>query len=140
MCFEAQKFMKTKTTFAPLCINTCKLLGYALIGFLSYIKIYGCDKEALFANEDRKIGDDAVYLFGVPGIFEVAKQKHLPKVMRDVLRSLDEYDVMPKSTRDAIIEKHLAGLYAYLSTSSSEGGDFSREIFNWIKPVPPSTS
>lgn len=132
--------MKTKTTFAPLCINTCKLLAYALVGFLSYIKIHGCDKEALFANEDRKIGDDAVYLFGVPRIFEVAKQKHLPKVMRDVLRSLDEYDVMTKSMRDAIIGKHLAGLYAYLDTSFSEGAESGREIFNWIKPVTPPTS
>ncbi len=132
--------MKNTTHFAPLNVNECRLLAYALMGFLSYMRERGIETDAFFVNGSSKIGDDAVYLFGVPTIFEIAKQEHLPKVMQDIILTLDEYGIMPQAVRDALIEQHLAGLGDYLSSSSSEGGEFRREIFNWIRPISPPTS
>jgi len=81
-----------------------------MLGYLYRLLAHGSFNRA--ANTECY--EDAFGIFGAPAIFKAAAQPDMPEALKEVMLSLDEYEVLDRSIMQPTIERHINQLLAYL--------------------------
>jgi hypothetical protein len=122
--------------------NSQKFLAYALLGYLHRLLAHGtfgrmADQSCLTPSlclatkcgKCRPVNEDAFGIFGVTPIFDAAEHPDMPPVLKEILLSLDEYEILDRSAMQPMIEQHIEQLLAYLTSVPENDQSMVRPIF-----------